>query len=357
MYFLVLSGRRIVAVMNEVFQQASAGGRAPLVIGGVGGSGTRVYRKIVEAAGYTMLTAPWPLQKFSKSEHHDNYFLLKYFYARWVNRYLLDDLSKAELARMRLELQTMLALSGPAHYGRGLWGWKNPRTLYLLPFLNKLYPKMRYIHVIRDGRDHAFHPRFPYEHDVLLSPEQRRLEEHVRKALAWRSANALGQQAGDTFLQGRYMQSRLEDLCANPVQEIRRIFNFLGCHNASGIQEAAQQVRKPSSFGRWRKQPAEAIAAVEQAAGDQLERYSYMLHTDALYKAGADAARSGDTLTSHQAGQALLLRRQKSTARQQRVRLYHTPPSKPPTLNLQSAHSEPVSKPSLKSTPVSDKSS
>ncbi len=268
----------IVTVMNgNGYRQG--GGRAPLVIGGVGGSGTRVYRKIVEAAGYTMLTAPWPLHHFSRREHHDNYFLLKYFYARWVDRYLLGELKPAELKQMRLELKTLLVLSGPAHYGRGLWGWKNPRTLYLLPFLNELYPDMRYIHVIRDGRDHAFHPRFPYEHDVLLSPEQRRSEEPVRKALAWDSANTLGERAGDTFLQGRYMQSRLEDLCADPTAEIGRVFAFLGCQDDAGVARAARYVKKPSSSGRWRDEAADAIAAVERAVGAPLQRYGYALHT------------------------------------------------------------------------------
>ncbi len=314
--------------MNDVFQQAFGGVRAPLVIGGVGGSGTRVYRKVVEAAGYMMLTAPWPLRRFSKREHHDNYFLLKHFYARWVNRYLLDDLGKAELTRMRLELQTMLALSGPAHYGRGLWGWKNPRTLYLLPFLNELYPEMRYIHVIRDGRDHAFHPRFPYEHDVLLSPEDRRSEEHIRKALVWSNANALGQRAGDTFLQGRYVQSRLEDLCADPAHEIERVFNFLGCRDASGIERAARHVKKPSSFGRWCKQPDEAIAAVEQKVGSDLQRYGYALHTDGLADVPGELTESATRTAkpgSNQRVQALPLQRPR-LREQQRVKFDHEAP-------------------------------
>ena len=278
MYPCKLGNGFIVALMDAL-QQPFSGGRAPLVIGGVGGSGTRVYRKIVEAAGYTMLTVPWPLQRFSRKEHHDNYLLLQHFYARWVDRYLLGELSRAELARMRLELRTLLTLSGPAHYGRGLWGWKNPRTLYLLPLLNDVYPEMRYIHVFRDGRDHAFHPRFPYEHDILLSPSERRSEEHVRKALAWSSANTLGQRAGDTFLADRYMQSRLEDLCADPTREVGRIFRFLGCRDVSGVERAARHIKKPSSSGRWREQPAEAVAAVERAVGDHLQRYGYALTT------------------------------------------------------------------------------
>ncbi|BCW93430.1 MAG: hypothetical protein KatS3mg007_1324 [Thermoanaerobaculum sp.] len=43
---------------------------------------------------------------------------------------------------------------GGARYSA--WGWKEPRSIYLLPFWNELMPSLRFIHVIRDGRDMAF---------------------------------------------------------------------------------------------------------------------------------------------------------------------------------------------------------
>src|SRR5260370_20821937 len=36
------------------------------------------------------------------------------------------------------------------------WGWKEPRSIYFLPFLDQHWPGTKFIHVIRDGRDMAF---------------------------------------------------------------------------------------------------------------------------------------------------------------------------------------------------------
>ena len=36
------------------------------------------------------------------------------------------------------------------------WGWKEPRSIYLLPFFNSVMPRLRFLHWMRDGRDMAF---------------------------------------------------------------------------------------------------------------------------------------------------------------------------------------------------------
>lgn len=34
-----------------------------------------------------------------------------------------------------------------------VWGWKYPETLFVMPVVKQLFPKTKFIHVIRDGRD------------------------------------------------------------------------------------------------------------------------------------------------------------------------------------------------------------
>ena len=36
------------------------------------------------------------------------------------------------------------------------WGWKHPHSLLLLPLLVDAWPRLRFVHVVRDGRDMAF---------------------------------------------------------------------------------------------------------------------------------------------------------------------------------------------------------
>ncbi len=227
-----------------------------------------------------MLSAPWLVKRFSKKEQHDNFLLRKYHYPRWVNSYLSKKVSAPEIARIKIELRIALFASDPRYVSEERWGWKNPPTIYFLPLLNEMYPHMRFIHVVRDGRDHAFHPRFAYsQQKALLTPEELELDKDVRRALVWSKANLLARHAGETYLQGRYIYSRLEDLCTNPSQEIERLHTFLNVPPGPQVEEVAKIVATPSSSERWRKQPPEKLIAVENAVADTLSYYNYKLAT------------------------------------------------------------------------------
>ena len=254
---------------------------SPLVIGGVGGSGTRVYRALAEMAGYSMLSAPWPIRAFKKAGQHDT-LLMRYFYTKWVDPYLLGELSRFGKWRMRLSCRLFLWLTGPWSYGGKRWGWKNPRSAFLVPFFNEIYPSMRYIHVVRDGRDLAFHPHFTFTaHErVTSTADERSLDDHLRKAIHWARVNQMVETSGHDHLQGRYFQSRLEDLCENPREEVTRILSFLGVNDEETIERATALVATPASLGRWRAEPAGLVAGVEDVIGADLNHYGYALQTD-----------------------------------------------------------------------------
>lgn len=256
---------------------------SPLVIGGVGGSGTRVYRSIFAAAGYSMLTAPLPV-RMHNNEHHDNFMLSRYFYNRWIDRYLDGDLSGIRAAQMKMTTRAWLWVSSPAHYGRGKWGWKNPRSSFLVPFFHSMYPTMAFVHVLRDGRDHAFHPSFPYtkHQQHLLTPEEQRLPDHTRKGLAWARRHDLARAQCEELLPGRHIVSKLEDLCARPEQEIARLLAFVGIEDEGAVQRAARLVRTPVSLGRWKNESPERLAEVESLIGSSLQSYGYQLQSTSV---------------------------------------------------------------------------
>ena len=253
----------------------------PLVIGGAGGSGTRVYKAIAEAAGYSMLGIPSVI-RFKHFHRHDNLLLDKFFYSKWVNRYVQGELTRFDKMRMRTACRLWLRLTDPLSYGRGRWGWKNPRTRFLIPFFQEMYPGMRFVHVLRDGRDHAFHPRFTYakHQNSFLSAEEMALPDHLRKALFWSRTHRLTEEMGKEHLGQRYFASRLEDLCADPEKEIARLMGFLGTDNAEVVQQAARLVHMPDSMGRWHTEPQQRIDEVEQRIGEDLLHYGYPLHAD-----------------------------------------------------------------------------
>ncbi len=242
----------------------------PVVIGGVGGAGTRVYYNLCRIAGYNM---GWLNTRAGK----DCYPLLRWFYPKWVDPYLNGKVNNYSFRQMRLSALAWLRLCYPWQGGR--WGLKNPRTLYLLEFFDRIFPSMCYIHVIRDGRDHAFNTHFSYrEHETcLLNEEEIEFGDPVRKGLHWSRANKMAENYAVQQMNGRYLQSRLEDLCTSPVREIERIFDFLGLHDQKAIEEGIKVVRTPESLGRWKSKPPEQIASVEAAISVELRHYGYEL--------------------------------------------------------------------------------
>lgn len=254
----------------------------PLVVLGVGGSGTRVYRQIAEAAGYAMLGAPAPLVhlRYGGQEPHDNLLLRRIGLDRWADRSAAGGMTTSERRRAAVELKLLLALTGPLRYGRGRWGWKNPRNAYVVNVILEAFPEASVLHVVRDGRDHAFHPSFPYrKHErATLDEGERAQPDHVRKGVAWARRHELVGRARDA-LGDRYAVSRLEDLVADPAREVGRLVDWLGGGAPERVAEAATAVHRPDSLGRWVEADLRQIAEVEVAIGSTLRGWGYQLAT------------------------------------------------------------------------------
>jgi hypothetical protein len=114
----------------------------------------------------------------------------------------------------------------------------------------------------------------------LLESHERELEDHLRKALFWSRVNKLGEDSARQHLKDHYLQSRLEDLCADPVKEAARVLAFLDIQDHDLIKQVSSFVHTPASLGRWRPEPEERIAAVEMLIGDDLARYGYPLTSE-----------------------------------------------------------------------------
>src|SRR5262249_2606339 len=118
---------------------------APLVIGATGGSGTRVIARIAKLGGYNLGTnlnsSQDALELYS---FHDN----------WINPLVSAQRSGHALtpwqsARMKEDFYAALACHIPEAERRGaLWGWKAPRSIYLLPFLHAECPHLKFIHLL-----------------------------------------------------------------------------------------------------------------------------------------------------------------------------------------------------------------
>jgi Sulfotransferase family len=266
---------------------------APLIIGATGGSGTRVLARLARHAGYNL---------GRHLNDADDALAFRTFHDRWINRFIAAQdrsvtgrispgrhgdpgepmpLSQKEGAQMTADFREAVErhLSRTAAEKETHWGWKAPRSIYLLPFLHAQCPSLRFIHVLRDGRDMAFSKnqnQLRKHGGQVLSWRERWLNpEAVRSILLWARVNIGAAEFGETRLQEAYLAVRFEDLCAKPVEMTARIMRFLGVDLDAELIARAE-IAPPRSMGRWRRQPSAVVSKLEQAAQTALRKFGYL---------------------------------------------------------------------------------
>lgn len=250
--------------------------RGPNVIGATGGSGTRAVARIVRDGGLFIGT------NLNKSED-----ALEFgdFSDRWINAFmwrrkwpiLRDTLEQ----RMADDLDAVLTRHlAPLRNAPGQpWGWKEPRSIYLLPFFHRQLPRLKFLHVVRDGRDMAFSKnqnQLRKHGETLLKFRERYRNPALRSIILWSRINTLAAEYGETVLREGYMRVRSEDLCYDPVPTVQRILDFFDL-GGDAREIAAAEVDPPTSLGRWQNESEETVARLERAAGPALKKFGYEL--------------------------------------------------------------------------------
>lgn len=251
--------------------------KPPLVIGGIGGSGTRVVARLVRHVGFFMGT--------NLNLSVDAMDFVE-FYDYWINRFLsteLESISESQTAVMHdqfLEcIEKHLAHMPEQEAG---WGWKSPRSIYLLPFFHKVFPEMKFIHVIRDGRDMAFSKnknQLLKHGDSVLGKEFSRFGQPVKAAALWNAVNLATADYGEKRLGNSYLRVLFEDLCLRASATTARLFKFIGRKDSNDAQGILSEIQVPSSIGRWGTQEPALIADIQTHAQEALERFGYMKET------------------------------------------------------------------------------
>jgi hypothetical protein len=170
-------------------------------------------------------------------------------------------------------------------------GEKTPENLTYIARLYGLFPGVRFIHVVRDGRDGA---SSAWSRFRARLPKDMSWEDYMRwYALEWSKRNLAGLKEcdGDNTLVLKY-----EALHADPLNEAARLFAFLGVSDdpeliGKALEDASFERlsggRKPGEVdpkshyrrgqvGGWRTEYDERMAAVfEEVAGEALDRFGY----------------------------------------------------------------------------------
>lgn len=238
--------------------------RGPGVTGATGGSGTRVVARAVRRAGMFIGT------DLNRSEDALDFAA---FSDRWVNAFAAGERPPA----MVDELRALVARQWDARAApEQPWGWKEPRSVYVLPLLDEQLPGLRFLHVVRDGRDMAYSSnqvQLRKHGDALLGRGEDQ-SEALRSIRLWSEVNLRAADHGERELGPRYLRIRFEDLCAEPAGVLAEVFGFFGL-DGDVERIAAEEVAVPETLGRWRAQDAATLAALEASAGEALRRFGY----------------------------------------------------------------------------------
>jgi hypothetical protein len=242
--------------------------QAPVIIGALGGSGTRGVVLVLRRAGWWM--------GGRVDEQTQDSLPMRTFLAEWFEP-LLDfpDIPPPINEQARAAFEHAIAahragIPAPA----APWGWKNPRNMWLLPFYASVYPRLKFIHVVRDGRDMSLSNNLfllETHGDRLLGSGWRDDPEAAQLQL-WTMGNSRARALAERQAGIDYFLLRYEDFCTNSRETLSRLFAFLGAAQ-SLVEEAVKEIQPSAGIGRWRTggRAIPASAAIRQA----LETFGY----------------------------------------------------------------------------------
>lgn len=252
----------------------------PIVIGATGGSGSRVFREVLQRSGVFMG------RRLNESGDAMDF---EPFLDAYINRlleavrrldYRFEDLPR-RLGRgaVRAFEKALATFQADMDPGAG-WGWKNPRSMYVLPIIHRVFPDIRFVHVIRDGRDMA------------LSVNQNQLRKHggaffgvdsveltpSASAALWSAANLQVAAWGEETLKDNYVRLRLEDVCADPLGNVATLIDRFDLP-IKDPEYVAAGVHIPQTLGRWRSADPALVAEISGAAQPGLSAFGYLPRT------------------------------------------------------------------------------
>jgi len=217
------------------------------LIGGTGGAGTRIIANILAEAGVFLGDQSGSGDSVDMIGNWSS-SILPYW-----NCTLPNAMDKAIREEIEETLTHFLASRDIAKTSLG-WGWKLPPHVFFIPFLHQIWPKLRCIHVVRDGRDMALsrnQNQLNYLGPVVLSPSDLILPPEQRSIILWEKLNVSLADYAAQYLPDQYLRLNYEDLCHSPQENISRLFNFLGVKE--GASTYAEQIQSSPRLGHWQQ--------------------------------------------------------------------------------------------------------
>jgi len=252
---------------------------SPVVIGALGGSGTRLVAQILIDGGVYLGD--------DLNNSNDNWLFTRLFKdpswfksakdeeimerIRVLEKYLTGKaLSPSDWRVFSLARKDNQVVRTGWHYFPKLmvrslvtkrndpWGWKEPNSHIFLKYLNRYFPRLKYIHVIRNGLDMALSKNFQqlknwgYLFDIELPQKEK-----VPKAQLnyWIKSTNHVLDFCQNELKDRHYVLFYEKLCEDPKAEISNLLAFLNISiEEDRFQNLTRLPKQKQSIGRYLKE-------------------------------------------------------------------------------------------------------
>ncbi|MDM7953937.1 MAG: sulfotransferase [Cyanobium sp. CZS 25K] len=268
--------------MNQ--QDFSSQHAEPIVIGGVGGSGTRIVAQCLKEAGFHIgsdLNSAndnlWFTLLFKRiailSSSEDEFDELLEVLCRGITgsggftkkqvslieSLASDDRSQHSASWLKQRGATLLSEKAKIKPG-ARWGWKEPNSHIVLDRLADRLGGMKYIHVARNGLDMAHSSN---QNQLRLWGEHflnERFDITPYYSLKYwcvthKRVLDIGKSMGNRFLLLNY-----DDFCANPENGVKNLFSFLGLESFIAIPRFTTLIKPPDSIGRFKRYGTDIFA-------------------------------------------------------------------------------------------------
>jgi len=263
----------------------------PIIIGGIGGSGTRVIAQILrelncfigndlneslDNLSYTLLfkrkkwyyknedsknkifTGLSVLEK-SMLNNHPEFSIKEYFFlfTAMISMYWRGHNKEGDgKGRWAIERKNQIVLGNNPINDYNLWGWKEPNSHLILPFLKEYFPNLKYIFTIRNGLDMAFskNQQQLFNWGALFGIDYPKKAKEIPEASFryWLAANKRVIQIGETMGNDRFHIVNFDKLSNLDYDEIRSFLSFLNIDiEENKIYKIESIIKRPETIGRY----------------------------------------------------------------------------------------------------------
>ncbi|GBF27486.1 hypothetical protein MnTg02_02539 [bacterium MnTg02] len=268
---------------------------APVAIGGIGGSGTRVVAEILRVAGFYMGS--------DLNEANDNLWFPLLFVRR--PNWDIDDIKFSSLvsifvtamtgacplteteislvrdltAEDRIQHSTTwlksraetLIVNACSGMSPNFWGWKAPNTHIFLDRLPQFISGLKYIHIARNGLDMAYSKnqnQLRIWGRLVLGGDCAVTARNSLRFWCWAQKRVLDIGAD---MKSNFIFVRYEDLCSEPKVTMQRILHFAGIQPDEQLLARSVALITPSkSIGRHKCFPLQDFDPLDVAYVRQL---------------------------------------------------------------------------------------